>query len=191
MSVETEKPACEAPIPAASQPAYDAIVSLTDKFCQVRLTWEYGILCRKLAGVLARKRPSPLNRGNSSVWACAILRVIGWVNFLSDPSHKRHMKLPEIDKAFGLAESTAQGRAKEIRKLLKIHQFDFHWMLRRRIEESVVVWMVNVNGFPCDVRQLPREIQEEAVRRGLIPYLPGQRPNIGGQESFVTQPANL
>lgn len=184
MSVETENPVSEAPIPAASQPAYDAIVNLTDKFCQVRLTWEYKMLCRKLAGVLARKRPSPLNRGNPNVWACAILRVIGWVNFLSDPNQKRHMKLPEIDKAFGVAESTAQGRAKEIRTLLKIRQFDFHWMLRRRIEQTGLVWMVDVNGIPFDARQLPREIQEEAVRQGLIPYLPCQRSIFGSQSSW-------
>jgi hypothetical protein len=29
-----------------------------------------------------------------------------------------------------------------------------------------------VNGFIIDVRHAPREIQEEAFRKGLIPYLP-------------------
>src|SRR5271167_4087925 len=88
----------EVSIPASSQLAYDAIVSLTDRFCQAHLTYEYQMLCRKLAGVLARKRPSPLTRGKPEVWACAILRVIGWVNFLSDSTQKPHMKLTAIDK---------------------------------------------------------------------------------------------
>ena len=56
----------------------------------------------------------------------AVLRVIGWVNFLDDSSQKPHLKLTAIDKAFGVAESTGQGKAKAIRDLLKIRQFDFH-----------------------------------------------------------------
>ena len=73
---------------------------------------EYQALCRKLAAALARKRPSPLTRGKPEVWACAVVRVIGWVNFLDDSSQTPHMKLTAIDKAFGVAESTGQGKAK-------------------------------------------------------------------------------
>ena len=47
-------------IPASARPAYEAVVALTDAFCRDRLTEEYEALCRKLAGALARKRPSPL-----------------------------------------------------------------------------------------------------------------------------------
>ena len=50
------------------------------------LTWEYQMLCRKLVAALARKRPSPLTRGKPEVGACAVLRVIGWVNFLDGSS---------------------------------------------------------------------------------------------------------
>jgi hypothetical protein len=166
-------------IPEAARPAYDAIVGLTDKFCQAHLTWEYQMLCRKLAAALARKRPSPLSRGKHEVWACAVLRVIGWVNFLDDSSNSPHMKLTAIDKAFGVAESTGQGKAKAIRNLLKIRQFDFHWMLRQRVEESPMAWMISVNGFVVDARQLRREVQEEAFRKGLIPYISGEKPADG------------
>ena len=166
----------EASIPASAKPAYDAIVGLTDRFCQAHLAHEYQMFCRKLAGVLARKRPSPLTRGKPEVWACAIVRVIGWVNFLDDSSQKLHMKLTAIDKAFGVAESTGQGKAKAIRDLLKIRQFDFHWMLRKRIEESPILWMIQVNGLMLDARHLRREIQEEAFQKGLIPYMPGEKP---------------
>ena len=100
-----------------------------------------------------------------------------WVSFLDDSSNSPHMKLTAIDKAFGVAESTGQGKAKAIRGLLKIRQFDFHWMLRQRIEESPMAWMISVNGFMVDARQLRREIQEEAFRKGLIPYVPGKKPD--------------
>jgi hypothetical protein len=163
-------------VPAAASPAYDAIVALTDAFCREHLTEEYGALCRKLGAALARKRPSPLTRGKPEVWACAVVRVVGWVNFLDDRSQTPHLKLTAIDKAFGVAESTGQGKAKAIRDLLKIRQFDFRWMLRQRIEESPMAWMISVNGFIVDARRLKREVQEEAFRKGLIPYIPGEPP---------------
>ncbi len=178
MARKTQRTDGEPTVPEAAKPAYDVIVGLTDKFCQARLTHEYKMLCRKLTATLARKRPSPLTRGKPEVWACAVVRVIGWVNFLDDSSQTPHMKLTAIDKAFGVAESTGQGKAKAIRELLKIRQFDFHWMLRRRVEESPMAWMISVNGFMLDARHLRPEIQEEAFQKGLIPYIPGKRPGV-------------
>jgi Domain of unknown function (DUF6398) len=176
MARKVKQPDGEPTVPEAAKPAYDVIVGLTDTFCQAHLTWEYQMLWRKLAAALARKRPSPLTRGKPEVWACAVLRVIGWVNFLDDSSNSPHMKLTTIDKAFGVAESTGQGKAKAIRDLLKIRQFDFRWMLRRRIEESPMAWTISINGFIVDARHLKREVQEEAFRKGLIPYIPGEKP---------------
>jgi hypothetical protein len=68
---------------------------------------------------------------------------------------------------------------KAIRDLLRIRQFDFRWMLRRRIEESSMAWMVQIGGFIVDARRLKREVQEEAFRKGLIPYVPGEQPQGG------------
>ena len=59
--------------------------------------------------------------------------------------------------------------------MLKIRQFDFRWMLRKRIEASPMSWMIQFNGFLVDARILKREFQEEALRKGLIPYIP-ERP---------------
>ena len=175
MSVVLSLPVKKASIPVSSQPAYDGIVSLTDRFCQAHLTWEYQMLCRKLAGVLARKRPSPLTRGKPQVWACGIVRTIGWVNFLDDRSQKPHMKLTAIDKVFGVGESTGQGKSMLIRKMFKIRPMDPTWSLRSRMDKNPVAWMIQVNGFLVDARFLKREIQEEAQRKGLIPYIP-ERP---------------
>jgi hypothetical protein len=39
-----------------------------------------------------------------------------------------------------------------------------------------MAWMISVNGFVLDARHLKREVQEEALRKGLIPYIPGEKP---------------
>ena len=168
----------ESSIPATTQPVYDAIIAMTDFFCRVHLSFEYEELCRKLADTLAQKDPSPLLKGRDEVWACAIVRVIGWVNFLDDSGRTSHLKLTAIDKAFGAAESTGQGKAKAIRDLLKIHQFDFHWMLREQVEKTPMAWMIEMNGFLVDARLLKREFQEVAFQKGLIPYIPGVKPIV-------------
>jgi hypothetical protein len=156
----------------AAQDALAVITGLTDQFCREHLNEEYAALCRKLAEKLARKRPSPLLGGRPNTWACGIVRTIGWVNFLGDSSQKPHLKLTAIDKAFGVGESTGQGKSKEIRRLLKIHPFDYQWMLAQRIDDNPLVWMLEVNGFLQDIRHLPREAQEIAFEQGLIPYIP-------------------
>ena len=37
------------------------------------------------------------------------------------------------------------------------------------------VWMLEVNGFLMDIRSAPRELQEVAFQKGLIPYIPADR----------------
>ena len=153
----------------------EAIVAMTDEFCREHLNNEYAELCRKLAERLSRKRPSPLLRGNVKTWACGIIRTIGWVNFLDDRTTQPHMKLTAIDKALGVGESTGQGKSMEIRKMLKIRPFDMEWTLPSRMEDNLMGWMVEVNGFVMDVRNAPREVQEIAFEKGLIPYIPADK----------------
>ena len=151
------------------------IVETLDDFCREYLNEEYAMLCRKLAEKLARKRPSPLLRGKLNVWLCGIVRTIGMLNFLSDPSQVPHMKMSEIDEAFGVSSSTASAKSAEIRKMLKLHQFDHEWTLPSRVDESPFVWLLEVNGFLMDIRNAPREAQEVAFEKGLIPYIPADR----------------
>jgi len=35
--------------------------------------------------------------------------------------------------------------------------------------------MIQINGLIVDVRELPQDIQQEAYRLGLIPYVPDER----------------
>jgi hypothetical protein len=54
-------------------------------------------------------------------------------------------------------------------------QMDPQWYRPSKMEDSPLAWMIMVNGFAVDVRQMPREVQEIAYEKGLIPYLPGER----------------
>ncbi len=172
----------EPSVPAASRTPSEAIVALTAAFCLEHLNDEYEALCRKLAEKLARKRPSPLLSGKPTTWACGIVRTIGWVNYLDDGSRKPHLKLTAIDKAFGVAETTGQGKSKAIRTMLNIRTFDPQWTLPSRMDENPMAWMIEINGFVVDTRHLKREFQEEALRKGLIPYIPADRPGGPAEE---------
>lgn len=46
-----------------------------------------------------------------------------------------------------------------------------------------MTWMIEVNGLVVNARHLWREVQEEAYRKGLIPYIPGVKPIKGGAEA--------
>jgi len=164
-------------IPTKMQPQHDAIVALIDAFCRERLTEEYLHRCCQLAGVLARKRPSPLLSGTSSAWASGIVRSIGWVNFLDDKTQKPHMKMIEIDKLFGVSSATGQAKSKGIRTMLKISALDPVWTLPSKIDQNPMAWMIEVNGLIMDARMMPREVQKEAFERGMIPYIPADQTN--------------
>jgi hypothetical protein len=58
---------------------------------------------------------------------------------------------------------------------MKMHQMDPHWCLPSRIDDNPLIWMISVNGMIVDARSAPREIQEEAFVKGIIPYIPGER----------------
>lgn len=163
-------------------PAFDEIAGLVAGFCKEHLNEEYAKLCQRLVGKLVRKRPSPLTSGRPNTWACGIVRTIGWVNFLDDRTRKPHMKLTAIDKAFGVGESTGQGKSMLIRKMLKISPMEPAWTLPSRIDQNPLVWMIQINGFILDARYLKREIQEEAFRMGLIPYIPARPDRVDDEE---------
>ena len=162
----------------------EELIEMTDAFCRAFLNEEYAELCRKLASALARKRPSPLLRGKLETWASGIVRTIGWVNFLHDPSQTPHLKLLSIDEAFGIAESTGAAKLKTIRTMFRIHQFDSKWTLPSKMDDNPRIWMLEVNGFIMDVRHAPREVQEMAFEKGLIPYIPADRGGSGKNEDL-------
>ncbi len=162
-------------VPQEMQARFDEIAQLTDGFSQNYLNSEYAQLCRELIATFCRKRPSPLLAGKGPTWAAGIIHALGMVNFLFDSSQEPHVASSQIAEYFGIGASTMQGKSKQIRDLLRIHQMDPEWTLPSRIERNPLVWMLEVNGLIIDARYAPREIQEEAYLRGLIPYIPGER----------------
>ncbi len=179
--VPKAKPVPKPPSKEETADAATVIADLVDTFCKEHLNAEYAGLCRRLTEKLARKRPSPLVSGKPNTWACGIVRTIGWVNYLDDRSQKPHMKLTTIDKVFGVGESTGQGKSMLIRKMLKIRPMDPAWSLRSQMDKNPMAWMIQFNGFLVDARILKREFQEEALRKGLIPYIP-ERPQRSKDE---------
>lgn len=155
--------------------ALEAVTALTDSFCRARLNDEYADMCRKLAEKLGRKRPSPLLKGRANVWAAGIIRAVGRVNFLDDRSSQPYLGMRDIDAALGVAESTAQNKAKTVRNAIGIRMFDPEWTLPSQIDDNPLIWLVEVNGIPTDMRNAPRTLQAQAFSRGLIPYIPADR----------------
>ena len=161
-------------VPVRLRPYYDELVSRTDAVCGEHLTDEYAQLCRQLAAALCRKRPSPVTSGRIESWACGIAYAIGWVNFLSDSTQTPHMRMADLCALFGVSPATGAAKAAEIRRLFKMRRMDPAWYRPSKLDDNLLAWMISVNGLIIDARYAPREIQEEALRRGLIPYLPKQ-----------------
>ncbi len=99
------------------------------------------------------------------------------VNFLFDKSQTPHINSIELYKKFGVGQSTGQGKSKLVRDMLGMNQFDPNWMLPSKFDSSPLVWMLSVNGIMVDIRYMPREVQEIAFEKGLIPYIPDDREN--------------
>ena len=169
------KPIPKPPAREAKDEVLQGIVTLINQFCREHLNEEYAVLCRKLAEKLARKRPSPLLQGRPNAWASGIVRAIGMVNFLHDKSQTPYMRSTDIDHYLGTSPSSGAAKLAVIRKMMKMHQFDPNWTLPSQLEANPMVWMLEVNGFMMDVRHAPREVQEIAFQKGLIPYIPADR----------------
>ena len=82
------------------------------------------------------------------------------------------MTTDRLCELFAVGKSTAAAKRKAIERAFGITPLDPRWSLPSKLAENPLAWMVEVNGFIIDARHAPRDIQEEALRRGLIPQLP-------------------
>ena len=159
----------------ASWEAADRIAELTDAFCLRYLDEEYRELCEDMIAELV-DMDMPLEKGKPAGWAGGIVHAVGYVNFLQDPSQIPHMTSAQIAEGFGVSQQTMQTKSKIIRDELDLIQCDPDWCLPSLLQDNPLVWMVSVDGFIMDIRQAPREVQEEAYQLGLIPYVPADQP---------------
>src|SRR3954463_14811522 len=163
-------------VPKNMQARYDQIVALTDEFCRQHLNDEYRELAQRMAAALCRKRPSPVVSGQVRSWACGIIYVLGQVNFLSDKSSQPYMTMAEVCEGFNVSPSTGGTKARAISDALNLRPvFDPDWTLPSRMESNPLVWMAQVNGLIVDLRHMPRDVQEIAFEKGMIPYIPADR----------------
>ncbi len=163
-------------IPKSMKPVYDEIVRMTDAFCDEHLDGDYAGLCAKMAAHLSRKRPSPLSSGQTRSWAGAILYTLGRTNFLFDTSQRPHMTSAQLCFRAGVSIQTATSKARLIERALKIEPLDPRWCVPSILEQNPLAWMIVIDGFMIDARDAPREIQEVAFRKGLIPFVPEPSP---------------
>ena len=59
-----------------------------------------------------------------------------------------------------------------MRDYLEMYQSDPNWTLSSNLDNNPMVWMLSVNGMIVDIRRMPREAQEIALEKRLIPYIP-------------------
>jgi hypothetical protein len=168
-------PADHLRIPVALRDRAQLIFDVTDALCHGHLDEEYARLARKLVARLARKRPSPLTRGDARIWAAGVIYVLGQINFLFDRTQTPHLSADRLAAALGVAKSTMANKAGLINRTLGIRGFEPELTRVALLERHPLAWLVEVDGFIVDARMLPAEIQDEARRRGLTPDLDARR----------------
>jgi len=125
-----------------------------------------------MAAEMCQFEPSPLESGRPQSWACAIVYALGKVNFLFDKTQEPHLRADALCKLFGVSPGNAAPKASQILDNLGIVPLDPDWTQRSLLADNPLVWMLSVNGFIVDIRTAPREVQELALEKGLIPFLP-------------------
>ena len=161
-------------IPDEFQEVFAEIVNLTDAFCDKYLNEDYGELCVEMA-IDLYQAGVPINKGRPASWASGIVHALGWVNFLQDPKLSPHMTSAQVADGFGVSQQTMTAKSKIICDELDLMPLDPDWCIPAMLKDNPLVWMIDVGGFLMDARYAPREIQEEAYRLGLIPFIPADK----------------
>ena len=161
-------------VPKSMQCKYDEIAPMIIAFCDEKLNDDYKQICLRLLEKLCRKRPSPLLGGRARTWAAGIVYAIGANNFIFDKSQELSLSAGELAAGFGIAASTASGKAAEIRNMFDISFLNAEWLLPNLIKDNPAIWMVLLDDLIVDIRTMPLEVQEQAFEMGIIPYIPGE-----------------
>jgi hypothetical protein len=169
----TPEPA-EPQLPAALQRRVDEIADIAERVSAEYLDDEYAALARQMADRLAWSSED-IERGQARSWAAGILHALGRVNYLFDPTQTPHMKSADLAEKVGVSPATASSYARRVTEALSLTPLNFEWYRPSKLEDNPLAWYVLVDGLIVDIRTMPLEVQEEALRQGLIPYLPGRR----------------
>jgi hypothetical protein len=126
--------------------------------------------------------------GRKNTWAAAIIYAITTNNFIFDKSQPIHLTADELCAPFGLSKSTVSNKAREIRDMFNITYLNPEWQLAILAEDNPVNWLFNVNRFVIDIRMAPADVQVEAYRRGLIPFVPAYKEKEEKEKTEVSAP---
>ena len=117
----------------------------------------------------------PLVSGQPRTWACGIIHVLGQLNFLPDKAIQPYMTMAQVCAGFGVGQSTRLPRPAS--SLMRCTRTGWTppgcygtWSIKIRW-----FWMAEVNSLLVDLRDMPREVQEIAFAKGIIPYLPADQ----------------
>lgn len=158
-------------IPEPFRERFVDLLAIIEPFCDQHLNDEYKDVCTRLAAAMCVKG-SPVCSGQAKSWAAGIIWAAGRVNFLSDPSTPPTMKQQEFSQAIGVSPATISAKSRVVWDGLELIQFDPDFTVASQLGKNPLIWIVNVNGYPMDIRAAPREVQELAYRQGIIPYVP-------------------
>lgn len=153
------------------QQRLDAIATLARAFCETHLTKSYAEICDSLLAAI-RETWLPIKRSKAESWAAGLVHVAGMINFLHDPASKPYMKLSDIAQYFGVSAATMSNKSREIQGALNTFHLDPRFCLPEHMADNPFVWLRPVNGIIVDLRTQPQEIQEAALKAGLIPFIP-------------------
>jgi hypothetical protein len=127
--------------------------------------------------------PMALTRSANYAWlygtVCVSPTIAGSVAKLEgkllDDGSKVRKTSTDIDHYLGTSPSGGAAKLAAIRRMLRMHPFYHEWTLPSRMEDNPLIGLVEINGFAVDIRHAPRQLQEIAYHKGLIPYIPADR----------------
>lgn len=148
------------------RPRVAEMLAITDECCAACLDREYAELAGELVARLARKRPSPLARGDVRIWAAGALYALGQINFLFDRSQQPHLTADQLAGQLGVVKTTMANKATTIRRTLDLDHYEPGLTRQSLYHDPPLAWIVQA---------LPAALQAAARRRGLIADLQARR----------------
>jgi len=124
-------------VPPALRERVAAMLRITDGVASDQLDEEYRDLARALLGKLARKRPSPLARGDETIWAGTVLYALGQINYLFDPRSDPHLTGDALAAVVGIPQVTLTNKAKAVRDLLRLRPLDREFARREHLADPL------------------------------------------------------
>lgn len=110
----------------------EKIQKLVIDYCDKYLDSAYLEICIKVYQDLLKKDKSIFKRGNSEIWAAAIVWAVGSENFLSDKSFEPYASLSDVCAFFNVNTSTVGQKSRKIKDILKLNI----WSTKYRLPDS-------------------------------------------------------